>query len=106
MNYTKTEQLYEGKAKKVYKTTDPETAGIRRNFVGQDDGAVTRFSIFKFKINQLDIDFFEIITQNLIDFEGIVSNGFQLFGCSEVHGKNVIIIDHWVAERIVFIAVL
>ena len=24
MNYTKTEQLYEGKAKKVYKTTDPE----------------------------------------------------------------------------------
>ena len=61
----------------------PETAGVRRNFIRQNNGAVRKASKLNFKINDNDVAVFEhVILQELVDLKGVIGNGVQFFtGC-------------------------
>ena len=61
----------------------PQTAGIRRNLICQNDGAICQASEFNLEVDQTNADAEEELLQNFVNFASIVLNGVDFFLCSK-----------------------
>ena len=49
----------------------PEAAGVRRDLVCQDDGAVAELAEFELEVYQVDVDALKELLEDVVDLEGI-----------------------------------
>ena len=75
----------------------PETAGIRGNFIGQNNSTIGQLAELQLKIHQLDIQGQQILLQHLVDLEGILRDGVQFFSGSQAQGQDVVIVDQGIS---------
>ena len=80
----------------------PQTAGIRGDFVGQQQRAVGGAAHLNLEVNQLDVDLGEDLDQGLVDLTSQRGDLSQILTGAHVKGHEVIIVD----ERIMQIVVL
>lgn len=57
----------------------PEAAGVRGDFVCQNDGAIAELTKLQLEVYQIYVDLFKESLEDFIDLEGIGSNLIQLF---------------------------
>ena len=83
----------------------PEAAGVRGDLVGQDDGAVGQAAEFQLKVDELDAHLAQVFGEDIVDLQRVGGDGLQLLGGAKLHGEDVVIVDHRVAQVVVFVAV-
>ena len=84
----------------------PETAGIRGDLIGQDNGAVGQTAELQLKVHQGDPHLLEEVLQQRIDPEGQGNNGIDLLLGGQLQGPGVVGIDEGVPQGIVLIGKL
>ena len=84
----------------------PQPGGIGADLVGQDDGAVGQTAKLQLEVHQGHAAGQPEGLQGFVDPEGVVLNGLDLLGGSQLQGQCMIGIQQRVAQRVVFIGEL
>ena len=67
----------------------PEAAGVRRDFVSQNDGAIGQLAELELEVYQVNINLFEVLFEDFVDLECVGSNLVQLLSGAQLHCQSV-----------------
>ena len=84
----------------------PQAAGIRRDFVCENDLAVRSLAELELKINEDDVQGIEVLLHNLVYLEGHCLDGLDLLTGSSLQCDRVVSVHERVAKLIVFVGEL
>ena len=84
----------------------PQAAGVRRDLIGQHNGAVCQAAEFQLEVHQIDADLFHKALQQVIHLESVLFDGLDLLRCGQLQRQGVIAVHEGIAQVVILVGEL